>query len=153
MSYLAELKKYLQQVVGNQLDELNLACEMMMFSFENYKLNAQCFVRIIRDNDILVTTLDYQSWDGEVDSNNDEWYFLEQHKSKILGGIVTSVDVNPLCDVAIVLDNGVRIELFIKNGYHHFDEEQDQWVLFKHDDHSYPFITVYNKTIDIAVEW
>lgn len=153
MGCFTELKKYLEHIIGKRLDELSLACEMMMFSFENYKLNAQCFGRIIRDDDILVTTLDYQSWDGEVDSNNDEWYFLEQHKSKIVGGIVTSVSVNSLCDVVIILDNGVRIELFIKNGYHHFGDEQEQWVFFKHNDHSHPFITVYNKTVDISVEW
>ena len=65
--------------------------------------------------------------------------------------MVTSVNVNPLHDVVIILDHGIRIELFVKNGYHHFDDEQ--WVFFKRHDHSYPFITVYSKTVDIAVEW
>ena len=70
-----------------------------------------------------------------------------------MGGMVTSVNVNALHDVVIILDNGIRIELFIKNGYYHFDDDNEQWVFFKHDDHSYPFITVYNKTVDIAVDW
>lgn len=56
-------------------------------------------------------------------------------------------------DVEIVLDSGVRIESFIKNGYHHFDDEQDQWMFFKQGDNSYPFITVRNKTVDIAENW
>ena len=47
------------------------------------------FTRIICENDILVTTLDYQSWDGEVEEN---------------------------------------IEICVKNGYHHFDDEHEQWV-------------------------
>ena len=153
MDYPTKLKGHLQTIVGKQLDGLNLACEMMMFSFEEYALHAQCLTRIICDNDILVTTLDYQSWDGEVDSNNDEWYFVERHRAEIVGGIVTSVNVTPLHDVVIILDNGIRIELFIKNGYCHFDDEHEQWVFFKCDDHSYPFITVYSKTVDIAVEW
>ena len=153
MEYSTKLMEHLQVIIGKQLDAINLACEMMMFSFENYELHTQCLTRIICDNDILVTTLDYQSWDGEIENNNDEWYFVEQNRAKIVGGTVTSVNVNTLHDVAIVLDNGIRIELFVKNGYHHFDDEQEQWVFFKHHDHSYPFITVYNKTVDIAVNW
>ena len=153
MNYQAKLTKHLQIIVGKRLDAINLACEMMMFSIGEYKLHAQCLTRIIGENDILVTTLDYQSWDGEIEENNDEWYFIEKNRDKIVGSMVTSVTVSTLHDVAIVLDNGIRIELFVGNGYHHFDDEQEQWVFFKHHDHSYPFITVYNKTVDIAVDW
>ena len=153
MDYQAKLAKHLQIIVGKQLDAINLACEMMMFSFGEYELHAQCLTRIICENDVLVTTLDYQSWDGETEENNDEWYFIEQNRNKIVGGIVTSVTVNDLHDVSVILDNGIRIELFVKNGYHHFNDEQEQWVFFKHHNHSYPFITVYNKTVDITVDW
>ena len=153
MDYQDKLNEHLQAIVGKQLDALNMACEMMMFSFEKYALHAQCFTRIICKNDVLVTTLDYQSWDGETEENNDEWYFVEQNRDKIVGGIVTSVTVNALHDVSVALDNSTRIELFVKNGYHHFDDEQEQWVFFKHRDHSYPFITVCNKSVDITVDW
>ena len=153
MDYQARLEEHLQTIIGKQLDALNMACEMMMFSFEKYVLHSQCLTRIICKNDVLVTTLDYQSWDGETEGNNDEWYFVEQNKDKIVGGTVTSVKVNALHDVTIVLDNSISIELFVKNGYHHFDDEQEQWVFFKHNDHSHPFITVYNKSVDIAVDW
>ena len=153
MDYQASLEEHLQTIIGKQLDALNMACEMMMFSFEKYELHSQCLTRIICKNDVLVTTLDYQSWDGETEKNNDEWYFVEQNRGKIVGGTVTSVNVNALHDITIVLDNGISIELFVKNGYHHFDDEQEQWVFFKHHNHSYPFITVYNKTVDIAVDW
>ena len=153
MDYQATLMKHLQIIVGKRLNAINLACEMMMFSFEEYELHAQCLTRIICENDILTTTLDYQSWDGEVEDNNDEWYFVEQNRTKIVGGTVTTVNINSLHDVIIVLDNGMKIELFVKNGYHHFADEQEQWVFFKHDDHSYPFISVNSKTVDIAKEW
>ena len=153
MDYQAKLDKHLQTIVGKQLDALNMACEMMMFSFGEYALHAQCLTRLICENDILTTTLDYQNWDGEIEENNDEWYFLKQNKNKIVGGTVTSVKVNALHDVTIVLDNSISIELLVKNGYHHFVDEQEQWVFFKHHDHSYPFITVYNKSVDIAVDW
>lgn len=153
MDYQAKLMEHLRIIVGKRFDAINLACEMMMFSFEEYALHAQCLTRIICGNDILATTLDYHSWDGEEESNNDEWYFVEEYRAKIVGGMVTSVNITPLYDVTINLDNGIRIELFLSNGYHHFDDEHEQWVFFKRHDHSYPFITVYNKTVDIAVDW
>lgn len=153
MDYQSMLNKYLQTILGKQLDTLTLACEMMMFSFEGYALHAQCLTRIICGDDVLVTTLDYQSWDGEEEGNNDEWYFVEQHISRIVGGIVVSVNVSPLRDVTIILDNGIRIELLIQNGYHHFDDEHEQWVFFRRHDHSHPFVTVYSKTVVIAEEW
>ncbi len=150
MDYQNKLNEHLQKIVGKRLDDLHLVCEMMAFSFGDYALHTLCHTRIISDNDILVTTLDYQSWDRQEDKNNDEWYFVEQYRDKIEGGIVTSVNVNSFHDVVIILDNGIRIEMYIKNGYHHFDDECEQWVFFKVDDHSFPFVTVYNKTVDIA---
>ena len=153
MDYQAKLGEHLRQIEGKRLDAINLACETMMFSFENYELHTQCLTRIIFEKDIIVTTLDYYSWDGGVEENNDEWYFIEQNRAKMVGGTVTSVNVNALHDVTIVLDNGIRIELLVKNGYHHFGDEQEQWVLFRHHDHTHPFITVYSKTVDIAVDW
>ena len=153
MDYRAILQKHFDIIVGKQLTDLHLACEMMMFSFEEYALYTQCLTRIICENDILVTTLDYQNWDGETDTNNDEWYFVEEYRDKIIGGIVTSVNVSSLYDVTIILNNGIRLELINKNGYHHFDDECEQWVFFKVDDHSFPFVTVYNKTVDIAENW
>ena len=105
---------------------------------------------MIYENDILVTTLDYQNWDVEVDTNNDEWYFVEKYNDQIVGGVVKSVNVSVLYDVVIELDNGIRIELINKNGYNHFDEECEQWRFFKvHDD---PHIVVFSKKIDLGVE-
>ena len=67
MDYQAKLNEHLQVIVGKQLVALNMACEMMMFSFEKYELHTQCLTRIISKKDVLVTTLDYQSWDGETE--------------------------------------------------------------------------------------
>ena len=144
------LLSHLQVIVGKRLTGLHLACEMMMFSFETFELHTQCLTRIIREDDILVTTLDYQNWDGKDSDNNDERYFADRYTESILDGIVTSVNVSLLYDVTVLLDNGIRIELINKNGYHHFDEECEQWRFFKVDDNSYPHITVYSKTVDIS---
>lgn len=153
MNYRETLQQHLNNIVQKKLIELKLACEMMMFTFEEYALHAQCLTRIIFNNDILVTTLDYQNWDGKVDTNNDERYFIEQYMDKIISGIVMSVKVSSIYDIEIILDNGITIELINKNGYHHFDEECEQWRFFKVDDYSYPHITVYNKTVDIVENW
>lgn len=154
MNYRDSLCKHLESILGKKLETLNLAAEMMMFHFGEYALHSCCLTRIIRDNDILVTTIDYLNWDGEEDKNNDEWYFVEKYKDKIVGGVVISVEINSLYDVEIMMDNGVKIELFIKNGYnHYYDDENEQWVFFKVDDHSYPFITVCSKSVDIAEKW
>lgn len=153
MDYQNKLNEHLQTIVGKRLNDLHLILELMSLSFEEYAFHALGLTRIIYGNDILVTTIDYLSWDGETDTNNDERYFVEQYRDKIIGGTVVSVTVSPIYDVVIILDNGVRIETYIKNGHNHFEEECEQWCFFKVDDHSYPFITVYNKTVDIAVEW
>ena len=153
MNYKDTLLDHFQAIIGKRLTDLHLACEMMMFSFEEFALHAQCLTRIIREDDILVTTLDYQNRDGEDDKNNDEWYFVKQYKEGIIGGVVTSVNVSSLYDVIIVLNNGIRIELINKNGYHHFDDECEQWRFFKAQDYFHPHVTVYSKTVDIAVDW
>ena len=153
MNYQTKLNEQLQIIVGKRLDDLHLVCELMSFSFEEYAFHALGLTRIIHENDILVTTIDYLNWDEETDTNNDEWYFVEQYRNKIIGGTVISANVSPLHDVVIILDNGIRIETYIKNGYHHYDDECEQWCLFKVDDHSHPFITVCNKTVDIATDW
>ena len=153
MDYQTKLNEQLQIIVGKRLDNLHLVCELMSFAFEEYTFHALGLTRIIHENNILVTTIDYLNWDGETDTNNDEWYFVEQYRNKIIGGTVISANVSPLHDVVIILDNGIRIETYIKNGYHHYDDECEQWCLFKVDDHSHPFITVWNKTVDIATDW
>ena len=94
-------------ILGKKLDDLNLVCEMMMFSFGKLELHAQCFTRIVKNGDILATTQDYQSWDGATDTNNDEWYFIKQYKDEIIGGAVQSIQISPAKDVLIKLDNGV----------------------------------------------
>ena len=152
MEHSNKLKEHIQAIVGKQLTGLNLACEMMMFSFGDYELHAQCFARIILDQELITTTLDYQSWDGENDCNNDEWFFTERYREQIVGGVVLDVEISPIHDLVIQMDNGIRIELFMANGLHHYGEEREQWVFFKHDDSGYPFISVRSGTVDIRIE-
>lgn len=106
------IKEFVLGMQNQKLEALNMACEMMMFDFGIYKLHTQCLTRIIKGNDILVTTLDYQSWDGEKDTNNDEWYFVDKFRDEIVGGVVVSVELSAINDLRLELSNGIVIELF-----------------------------------------
>ena len=127
----SELEKTVAKIAGLRLDEVWCACEMLMFRFAQYSLHAQCPTRIVGKGDILLTTLDYQSWDEKTDSNNDEWYNLERYKPDIVGGKVSSVKINPLFDLTIELDNDVIIQCFVGNGYAHYGEEREQYRFFE----------------------
>lgn len=159
MSY-CQLKNLIVKTVGLRLTAVRHACEMLMFNFENgetaYAFHVQCLARIIKNGDILVTTLDYQSWDGECEENNDEYYNLHKYISEIEGGKVVSVEVNPQYDVIITLDNGVTVQILIQNSYSHYHEEFEQYRFFKVSlddteeiqENSNPHCVVYSKHID-----
>ena len=150
-----ELNKSMQNIVGLKLNAIRYACEMLMFDFERYTIHSQCLTRIIKDDDILLTTLDYQSWDGEHEENNDEYYNLAKYRSEIEGGKVLSVEVNPLCDVIIALDNEITIQILIQRSYSHYVEENEQYRFFKVSDDETenkklpPHYVVYSKHIEI----
>ena len=59
MEYQTKLNEQLQIIVGKRLDNLHLVCELMSFAFEEYAFHALGLTRIIHENDILVTTIDY----------------------------------------------------------------------------------------------
>ena len=153
---MAELnfKNIISQISGLQLTSVKLACEMLIFNFEGsavYALHSQCLTRIIKNGDILLTTLDYQSWDEENSENNDEWYNLNKFENDIVGGKVESVDLNDINDLAIKLNNRIKIELFISNGYNHYDEEREQYRFFEVIDDEHPknaHYVVYSKHIE-----
>ena len=102
------LQKYFEVIVGQQFTDLHLACEMMMLTFGEYALHTQCLTRIIHENDILVTTLDYQNWDEIDDKNNDEW---QPAKGK---PVIVTVDAESLG-----IENGTYVKI------HHLNNAGD----------------------------
>ena len=126
-----DLQNMLNNIIGLRFVDIKQACEMLMFHFDKYAIHAQCLTRIIKDDDILLATADYQSWDGKNDKNNDEYYNLDKYKSIIEGGTIISVEVNPLCDLFIKLDNDITIQILIQNGYSHYDQEREQYRFFE----------------------
>ena len=143
-----KIKASMEQLVGKTLQKFNLACEMMMFNFEGVCIHAQCFTRILYKNDILLTTLDYQNWDGVTDTNNDEWYNLELHKDKIINNKIEKIEFTPTNDLLIWLENDIRIQMFISNGTPHYGEDNEQWRFFIYDDEQQPHTVIYSQTIE-----
>lgn len=150
-----ELGKLIQNIVGLKLNEIRYVCEMLIFDFQQYALHTQCLTRIIKDDNILLTTLDYQSWDGEHEENNDEYYNLAKYKSEIEGRKVLSTEVTPLGDIIIILENDITIQILIQNSYAHYDEENEQYRFFEAstdetgDKNLPPHYVVYSKHIEI----
>lgn len=106
---------------------------------------------MIKNGDILVTTLDDQSWDLSESTHNDEWFNVKRFYSKIVGGTVVSAAVSPWHDLRLRLDNGVLIECLIANASPHYQEEREQWALFvTTKDHSGAFLTVCNGSVDFS---
>ncbi len=147
-----KIDSFIQLLVGRKLEYVCCECEILDCGFSgDLILHAMGCTRVIKDDDILITTTDYQNWDGKESTNNDEWYNVDKFKDKIVGGRVLSVNKNKLNDLFVELDNGVRIECLVANAYPHFDGDSEQWVLFEHTgkrDGSGAFLTAYNKELD-----
>ena len=79
-----KLLKELRLLKGQKLQRINLACQMIVLNFGEHGIHLQSFTRIIKNNDILLTTLDYQSWDQNISTNNDQWFYFEKFKNEII---------------------------------------------------------------------
>ena len=124
---------FIHSLVGKRLLNVCCAAEILTFDFFPLALHASGYARIIKNSDILVTTLDYQSWELSESTNNDEWF---------------NATLSPWNDLHIELDNGVIIECLIANSYPHYNDEQEQWVLFERGKDHKLFLTVYSKRVE-----
>lgn len=143
-----ECRKFIAMLTGRRLQ--NFCCEAEMFDldFGSLVLHAMGCSRVIKDNEILVTVSDYQSWDGGNSSHNDEWYNMKKFNPTIVGGTVVTAELNPWNDLRVRFDNGVTIECLIANACPHYADEQEQWVLFERTDNG-RFLTVYNRSVEL----
>lgn len=143
-----KLNQFLDNLIGKTLYDISLACEMMMFGFENRCIHSQCFTRIVLDGRILFTTLDFQNWDGVTDTNNDLWYNFAQNKSKLLGSKICKVELSETNDLFIWLENSAVIQMFFSNGAPHFETENEQWRVFEKGETQKAHIVVYSNRIE-----
>lgn len=123
--------QFVNKLIGKQLLHFCCECEILDFSFGSLVLHAMGCSRVIKNNDILITTIDYQSWGQTESRNNDEWFNMRKYNSEIVGGTVTTVSIRPCNDLYVYLDNGIVIDCLVANAYPHYDGEREQWVLFE----------------------
>ncbi len=142
------VRAFLNELVGRKVDYCCCEADILDIGFSGeIVLHGMGLSRVSLNNDILLTTIDYQSWDKKIDTNNDEWYNVERFRNKIVGGTVLSVSYNRIHDLRIVLDNNIVIECFIANGYPHYSDETEQWVLFERGP-SGKYLSVSGKSLD-----
>ena len=145
----SNVTQFVHSLLGRKLLHLCCEAEMMDFDFAPLTLHALGCTRIIQNEEILVTTLDYQSWDGVESIHNDEWFHVNWVSSELVGRTVLSVQISPWNDLRLTLEGGTVVECLIANGSPHYGEEQEQWVLFEHTKQlDRRFLTIYNKRID-----
>ena len=144
-----EIREFTDLWIGKELKNLTCACELLSFEFSgDLVLHGTGLTRVFLNDDMVIATNDYNSWDQTDSRNNDEWYNKDKYKDQITGGIVTGIKLNNYKDLLVEMDNGVRIECRIANSYPHYEEEREQWVLFEHtEDDSGRFLTAYNKRL------
>lgn len=142
-----KITDYLNLLNGRNLDNLNLACEMMMFNFGNISIHSQCFTRILYKERVLLTTSDYQNWDEIESKNNDEWYNLSLNKHTIVNNKVIKTHLTDTNDLIIWLENDIQLQIIISNGSPHYVKECEQWRIFEIDREDIPHIVVYSDSI------
>ena len=145
-----KIHRFVSMLTGRRLNYFCCECDMFDLGFDgSLVLHVPGFGRIIKNDDILVTTFDYQTWDEAESTNNDEWYNMRRFNAEIVGGTVVSVKLSPINDLYITLDNGASIECFVSNSYPHYGDEREQWVLFQHKTAGGQYLTVYNKHAEL----
>lgn len=58
-----ELIQNLKILIGQKLNSIKFACQMVMLDFGKDAIHCQALTRISKNDDILFTTFDYQNWD------------------------------------------------------------------------------------------
>ena len=58
------IKAFINLWVGKQLESIHCACEILDFGFSgDFVLHGMGLTRVVLNDDIIITTLDYNSWD------------------------------------------------------------------------------------------
>lgn len=145
MTTANELFSPVYELVGKRITDVGVYYDLLILAFEEHEIHASCFTRVIHNDQILFTTQDYQSWDEKEQKHNDMYVNIGKNAYSLVDHMVERVELSPVNDLVIVLDNQVRIEIFNSNGFRlRFTEQQEQWFLYKPDDQTYPYLSVNN---------
>ena len=136
------------ELVGQVMTDLGAHYEILILRFGEYEIHVSCFARILHNGKILLTTQDYQSWDEKEHKHNDMYLHIAKHGETLIGQKVQSVEVSPINDLFIVLDNDTRIEIYNSEASHQLSEESEQWFFYKPKDKTYPYLRVTNNGVE-----
>ncbi|WP_035357174.1 hypothetical protein [Acholeplasma granularum] len=125
----------IEDVNNSILTRIKLVANMLCLNFakEDFtsSLHIQCFYRIHKNNQVLVTSQDYHTFDydnGDEDgTNNDLWKNIKKISNKIEGNQVTQVLMNDLKDIRLFLSNDFQIDILISNSKSNFEEMIEQY--------------------------
>ena len=132
------------ELVGQVMTDLGAHYEILILRFGEYEIHVSCFARILHNGKILLATQDYQSWDEKDHKQNDMYLNIAKYGETLIGQKVRSVEVSPINDLFIVLDNDTRIEIYNSEASHQLSEESEQWFFYKPKDKTYPYWSVTN---------
>ena len=136
------------ELVGQSLTDIGVHHEILILRFGEYEIHVTCFARILHNNEILLSTQDYHSWDGKECRRNDMYRNIAIHGASLIGQTVRSIDVSPVNDLFVVMGNGARIELYNSNGNLCLTEYAEQWFFYKPKDSTYPYLSISNMGIE-----
>ena len=136
------------ELVGQVMTDLGAHYEILILRFGEYEIHVSCFARILHNGKILLTTQDYQSWDEKDHKQNDMYLNIAKYGETLIGQKVRSVEVSPINDLFIVLDNDARIEIYNSEASHQLSEESEQWFFYKPKDKTYPYWSVTNNGVE-----
>lgn len=135
-------------LIGQTVTDIRVNWDLLIFCFGEYVLHANCFTRVICNQKILLTTMDYQSWDEENYTHNDMYLNIADWGEKIIGQQVKNITISPVYDFVVTLNNDVRIEIYNSDGNHRMCEEPMQWCFFKPEDKSYGMLCVWSNRVE-----
>ncbi len=130
------------ELVGQNLTDIGANYEILILKFGEYEVHVSGFARIINGRNIMLTTNDYHSSNDKDYRHNDMYFNIAKFGSELIGRSVINVDVSPINDLFIKLDNEIRIEIFNSSGNLSFSHETEHWFLYKPEDKSFPYISV-----------
>ena len=136
------------ELVGQVMTDLGAHYEILILRFGEYEIHVSCFARILHNGKILLTTQDYQSWDEKDHTQHDMYLNIAKYGETRIGQKVRSVEVSPINDLFIVLDNDTRIEIYNSEASHQLSEESEQWFFYKPKDKTYPYWSVTNNGVE-----
>lgn len=75
-------------LVGQTMSDLGAYYGILILRFGEYEIHVSCFARIIYNNEILLSTQDYQSWDEKDHKHNDMYLNIAKHGATLIGQTV-----------------------------------------------------------------